>query len=380
MADEPLKILQTCFSQSWGGLEIHTLRSVSRLHKRGHEVYLACLPESRLAAEAEIMKLKTFKLNIKGYFHPLLVKKLAGFLIKNNISIIHSQLSRDIASVVPAMLLSRRKIPIILSKRMGSYISKKDLFHRLTFKYVSSVLAISEVIRKNVIETTPIKPENVTVLHEPVDIEKFNPSITNRDKIRKECNFTENDFVIGFVGRYSPGKGHEDFLNALSILKTKYPYVKALIVGEASRGEELYEKKIRTLTNDLHLNDTVRFIGFRNDIPDVMHAFDLFAFPSHAEAFGAVLVEAMAMERPVVSTNCDGVLDIVIDGVTGIFVNPHQPEELAGAIEKLIQNPDLRKKMGIEGRKRVLTTFDDKTHISKLEHIYHSYLKSNKTN
>jgi glycosyltransferase involved in cell wall biosynthesis len=376
MVSVPLRILQTCFSHSWGGLEIHTLRAVSRLHQRGHEVWLACLPDSRLTHEAEYLGFNTLTLNVKGYVHPRLIMRMSKFLNDRKISVIHSQLSRDIATVVPAMLLSGKKAPVILSKRMGSYISKRDLFHRFTYKHVSCVLAISEVIRKNVIETTPMKPENVITLHEPVDTQRFDPACSDRLRTRSGCDFTDDDFVIGFVGRFSPGKGHEDFLIALKLLKEKYRAIKAWIVGEASHGEEEYERKIHNLAQSAGLGDILRFSGFRKDIADVMYAFDLFAFPSHAEAFGAALVEAMAMERPVVSTNCDGVVDIIINGVTGLYVNPHSPQELADAIGRLIENPALRRQMGIAGRKRVLTHFDERIHIERIETLYYSLLKN----
>ena len=88
------------------------------------------------------------------------------------------------------------------------------------------------------------------------------------------------------------------------------------------------------MAQTLGLERIVRFTGFRRDVPEVMSALDLFVFPSHAEAFGLVLIEAMAMERPVVSTNCDGVLDIVVDGVTGLTVPPKDPVRLAAAIEQ----------------------------------------------
>jgi glycosyltransferase involved in cell wall biosynthesis len=116
------------------------------------------------------------------------------------------------------------------------------------------------------------------------------------------------------------------------------------------------------------------FAGFRRDIPDLMAAFDVFAFPSHAEAFGLVLIEAMAMERPVVSTNCDGVLDIVVDGVTGLYVNPRNAIQLANAIEKLGTDGELREKIGKNGRRRVEELFDQRRQIARIEEIYYGLL------
>ena len=118
------------------------------------------------------------------------------------------------------------------------------------------------------------------------------------------------------------------------------------------------------------LDDLVTFAGYRKDIPDVMSAFDIFAFPSHAESFGVVLIEAMAMERPVVSTNCDGVLDIVVDGQTGLYVNRRNAHELAEALARLIEDPSLRESMGKAGRCRVVELFDQGKQMERIEEIY----------
>jgi glycosyltransferase involved in cell wall biosynthesis len=97
---------------------------------------------------------------------------------------------------------------------------------------------------------------------------------------------------------------------------------------------------------------------------------DIFAFPSHAEAFGMVLIEAMATELPVVSTNCDGVLDIVVDGETGIYVPPRDPLRFAAALERLMGDGALRRSMGTAGRKRAVALFEWQDHLQRLESVY----------
>jgi glycosyltransferase involved in cell wall biosynthesis len=120
----------------------------------------------------------------------------------------------------------------------------------------------------------------------------------------------------------------------------------------------------------------VTFCGFRADIPEVMASMDILAFPSHAEAFGDVLIEAMAMKLPVVSTNCDGVLDIVIDGETGIHVPPRDAQSLADALIVLIQDDERRRLFGEAGRKRVERLFDLRLRTEKMEELYARVLKS----
>ena len=364
------KVLQTCFSRSWGGLEIQALEVSCTLQDRGHQVWLACCPDSHLALEARSHGIRLLPLNVTGYVHPLIVWRLGRLIRTQQIDLIHCQLSRDIATLVPAMKVSGRAVPLILSKRVGSYVSKRDLFHRFTYRNVDRVLAISEVIRKNVLDTTPMTPDRVLTLHDAIDTDLFSPARADRERARGEFHLSDNTTVVGFVGRFSPGKGHEEFLEAARLLSAKHTDLRFLIVGEASQGEDRYAARIHSLSHSLGLDGCVTFTGYRRDIPDVMSAFDIFAFPSHAESFGVALIEAMAMERPVVSTNCDGVLDIVVDGQTGIFVHPRNARELSEALSRLIQDPDLRKRMGKAGRKRVEELFDQRRQMDALEKLY----------
>lgn len=373
---QPFRILQTCFSRSWGGLELQALEVSKHLQQRGHSVVLACCSNSRLAGEAVHQGVETITFDLSGYFHPSIVWKLSRLLRHRHINIIHCQLSKDIATIVPAMKLSGENIPMVLSKRVGSYIGKKDLFHRFTYAHVSMVLAISDVIHRNVLETTPVPPKRVITLHDAIDAEQFSLQRVDRQSVRRKLGIADNTILIGFVGRFSPGKGHEEFIEAAGMLRQKHTNIQFLVVGEASYGEEEYEQTIKAICEAKGLQDLVRFTGYRKDIPEVMAAFDIFAFPSHAESFGVVLIEAMAMERPVVSTNCDGVLDIVVDGKTGIYVHPRNSKELADALSSLIENPALRTTMGKAGRKRVEELFDQKKQIHQIEKIYSSLLSA----
>ncbi len=373
--NDPLKILFSCFSRSWGGLEIQALEEATLLSRAGHQVWMACSRNTRMYDELTRTPLRQLPLTVSGYFHPRAILQLRSLLRRNGIDIIHCQLSKDIATLVPAMKLSGRRIPIVLSKRMGSYVSKRDPFHRFTYAHVSKVLAISDVIHRNVLETTPLGPEHVQTFHHSIDTELFSLASVNRSAIRDEFHFLPHHLVIGFVGRFSPGKGHEEFLSAARILADRYPLARFLIVGEASYGEKDYELQIRQMSHRLGLDDVVTFAGFRKDIPAVMASFDIFTFPSHAESFGAVLIEAMAMERPVVSTNCDGVLDIVVERETGLFVPPRNANELAVQLAHLIDDPLLREAMGKAGRHRVVRHFNQKDHAAKLTQIYRSLLR-----
>jgi glycosyltransferase involved in cell wall biosynthesis len=365
-----LRVLQTCFSRSWGGLEIQALETSKQLVHRGHLVWLACCPGSRLQHEAAEEEIRTLAHDVSGYVHPRIAWTLGRFIVRQAIDVVHCQLSKDISTVVPAVRLSMTHTPVVLSKRVGSYLSKRDPLHRFTYAGVARVLAISNVIHRNVLETTPVPPDRVITLHDAVDTDLFSPSRASGSSIRREYGFGDDIVVVGFVGRFSPGKGHEELLHAADVMRKERKNVRFLVVGEASYGERQYEMKIRTMARSIGLEGTVLFAGFRKNIPEVMAAFDLLAFPSHAESFGVVLIEAMAMELPVVSTNCDGVLDIVVNGETGLYVPPRNGVELASALMRLIDSPETRHRMGKAGRRRVLDLFDQHKQVEKLVTIY----------
>ncbi|NWG28392.1 MAG: glycosyltransferase family 4 protein, partial [Ignavibacteriaceae bacterium] len=262
-----------------------------------------------------------------GYFHPITILKLALLIRQNNYSLVHTQASKDLWLLVPALTLANSKIPLFLTKQVGSFIIKKDFFHNLLYKRIRKIFSISTAIKNNLIETTSVKPEDIIILPNGIDIHRFNPEKVNRNKVREEFKITKNEIVIGMLARFTPGKGHEEFLLAAKELNINYNNLKFLIVGEPSRGEIEYADKIKKLAVEYNLTNLI-FTGFRSDTPEVLAAMDIFAFPSHSEAFGIALVEAMAMAKPSVCSNTEGVLDIAVDEETSYLFETKNAEDL----------------------------------------------------
>ncbi|HEX9006143.1 MAG TPA: glycosyltransferase family 4 protein [Bacteroidota bacterium] len=365
-----MRILVTCFSPAWGGLELQARDLACHLQERGHEVWLACLPDSPLEREAKEQQVHPLPFDVTGYVHPRLVWRLGKFIARNQLDIIHCHLSRDIATVVPAMKLSMTEVPIVLTRGMGSGISKKDPLHQFTYGNLALVIAVSSVIHRNILETTPMVPERVVTVPCGIDSAYFSPERVTGAGVRREFGYDRETTVVGFVGRFSPGKGHEELLKAAAAIAKQRPRTRFLVVGQASHGEQAYEQQIRKMHAEMGLEGVMTFAGYRKDVPEVMAAFDLLAFPSHAEAFGLVLTEAMAMERAVVASSSDGVLDIVVDGETGLLVPPRDADRLAGGLLRLIDDPPLRERLGKAGRRRVLEFFDQKKQLDRLEELY----------
>ncbi len=364
-----MKVLYSCLSKSWGGMEMYTLTSVMQLLKRNIHVELLCIAESRIHIEANNTGAIIHPVKASGYFHPFITLKIIALINKSKYDIIHTQASKDLWLLVPALKTLRRRIPLILTKQVGSFIIKKDYLHRWIYSRVTYALAISSVIKKNLLNTCPLKEEQVLLLHNGIDTNLFNPQQVSGDKIRKQFDLKDDDLVVGMMARFSPGKGHEEFLKAAEILNKKFPQLKFLVVGEASHGEDEYMKKIKNKAYRLKLHNVI-FTGFRSDTPEVLSAMDIFVFPSHAEAFGIALVEAMAMGKPSVCTNSDGILDIAVDGSTSCLFENKNPIDLAVKIELLINSPGKRKALGDEARKRAVEKFNIEMLTEQVIEIY----------
>jgi glycosyltransferase involved in cell wall biosynthesis len=185
--------------------------------------------------------------------------------------------------------------------------------------------------------------------------------------------------VIGIVGRITPWKGQDVFLRAASKIRERFPTARFQIVGGALFGEDDYWEELQELTHQLKMEDAVEFLGFRNDVPEIVAKFDLFVHASTSpEPFGIVIIEAMLESKPVVATRGGGVPEIVCEGETGLLVPMGDEQALADAIASLLDNPQEMKRMGEAGRKRVHEHFLIGDTVQGVEDIYGSVLASSR--
>lgn len=370
-----MKVLYSCLSKSWGGMEMITLTFIKELLKRNISVELLCLKESRIHIEACTSGIITHPVKASGYIHPFTVMRVAYLIRKGKFNLIHTQASKDLWIIVPALNLFKSPIPLFLTKQVGSFVVKKDLLHKYLYNRVTKAFAISRVIKKNLVETTPLEENKIELVFNGIDTDKFNPDKADRRKVRKEFSLADDELLIGMLARFSPGKGHEEFLNAAKILSEKYNNLKFIIVGEASRGEDEYANSIKKLSEKLKPSNII-FAGFRSDTVDVLSAMDIFVFPSHAEAFGIALAEAHSMALPSVCSNSDGVLDIAVDGQTALLFETKNSVDLAAKLEQLVLNPQLRTQLGNNARKRAVELFDLNVIMNKTIELYNESLRN----
>ena len=353
---------------------MYTLTSLKQLLKNKVYVELLCVEGSRLHIEANSLGLIINTVKSAGYLLPTAVYKIFSIVKRGNFDIIHSHYSRDLWQIVPALELTNNKTPLVLTKHLGSFINKKDRLHQWIYGRLNAAIAISTVIKDNLLNTCPITADKVFIIPDGIDTDRFAPDALKRAKARKEFNAGENDIIIGMIARFSPGKGHEEFLAAAAGLNKKYSHLKFVVVGEASRGEIEYEERIKNSAVQLELKNII-FTGYRSDTETTLNGMDIFAFPSHAEAFGIALVEAMSSGLPSVCSNSDGVLDIAVDRVTSYLFKVKDPNDLQSKLELLINSPLDRKNFGEASRKRARELFNIDVISEKTLHFYERIIR-----
>ena len=373
-----LRILKVCTSRSWGGMEMSMATISGRLRDRGHQVHPVCYSESPIHRHLLEMDFDPLTCDLWGKFHPFKAYRLSRYINRHHIDIVHTDYSRDLFTLVPALKWSK-PTPLVLHKHVGTIRPKNLPVHPYLYGNVDFVIAISKVIEKNLLETHPLRPEQVGVIHHGIDMDRFTPDASRRGRLRRELGIADHERLVGIVGRLNESKGHLQFLEVAQRILPDNPDTRFVIVGEASRGEDEEANAILDRIEKADLGDRMILTGYRDDVPDLLGAMDLFLFPTHAEAFGLVIVEAMAMGVPVVSANCDGVPDIVQNGVTGILADPRDVTALTAAVSDLLADEKKRRAFGQAGRKRAQTLFSEEKMCGGLEELYRRLLGVKKT-
>ncbi|MEO8564528.1 MAG: glycosyltransferase family 4 protein [bacterium] len=240
-----------------------------------------------------------------------------------------------------------------------------ELAYRALAPHTTRVLAISDSVRDFAVKRMGFAPGSVEVLTYPLPRHSFAPATADAIAARRMAHgIALDDPVIGAVTRFYPAKGIEYLIDAFAIVRRAHPRAWLVLVGQ---GPE--EAALRARAEELAIADRVVFAGFQRDAQAYVGGFDVAAVPSLEEGFGLVALEALALGVPVVASRVGGLPDIVVDGVTGLLVQPARPDALADALVRLLGDPALRRAMGAAAKLDV-ERFSLDTYSGRLSEIY----------
>jgi glycosyltransferase involved in cell wall biosynthesis len=221
------------------------------------------------------------------------------------------------------------------------------------------------------------QPPPTVAIPNPVDIEKFRPTRAEDAGISERWREGASHVVV-IVGHLSDVKGYPTFLQAAAQISRVLPGCRFLAVG----GETVtagYGARMLEMARELGLADSVRFLGWRDDVADILRAADVMVLPSLAEGLPLAVLEAMACGRPVVATAVNGTPEAVVDGETGLLIAPNAPAELSESVLRLLLDPELGARMGAAGRRRVETAYTMQRFVSQTERLYEQLLDSSRS-
>ena len=354
-----------------GGGQISLLQLMGGLDRKRFQPRLAC-PEGKLVTYARQSGIETVRLT----FPPLgsgalsgwaaTIRGLARVIKSEGVRLIHANDPRGMAY---AGLVGRLcRVPVLWHVRT---VNPNRALERLMSHLASGIVVVSEAVGRRFGRTASGK---VQVIYNGVDVSGVIPRRDVR-AVRREFSF-EGRQVVGVVARLIPWKGHRAFLEAASLVAEKRQGVGFLIVGGDVSPEERYRGELVALADRLGLGRQVVFTGFREDVPDLLASLDVLVLPSLLEdPLPRVVLEAMALSRPVVASAVGGIPEIVVDGKTGFLVPPGAPPRMAEAIVALLEDPALATKMGEAGRNRVETRFSLQSHVTAVQAFYERLLE-----
>jgi glycosyltransferase involved in cell wall biosynthesis len=366
------------------GSGINTFLSMRGMDRRIYEAELACAPGGRLVdlVRSHNMSVRIFN-NLVQPLHPvkdlLALMNLIFFLKKNRYHIVHTHNSK--AGFLGRLAAKFAGVPVIVHTVHGfafhdqEPIWRQNLFRNLerrASRWCDKMIFISQPLIDWALREGVVTEDKAVKIYSGIELDQFGPVTEDtKNRIRSKWRIGHEDVVIGVVSKLWEGKGHAILIKAFKELRKEIKDIRLVIVGEGYIYNEL-----RNLVHMLGLKDSVLFTGFQMDVSEIIATFDVAVLPSFFEGMGRVLLEAMAMEKPVVASRVGGIPDLVEHGVNGFLVSPGDVFELSNTIKKIVRDKKLAHEMGEKGRKRITEQFSAEAMVQSIEKVYNECLNA----
>jgi glycosyltransferase involved in cell wall biosynthesis len=372
---ERVRILYLIDKLHRAGAQVHLGQLIKGLDREAFEPRVCCLLKGGPVAESlqqsgvpvEVLGLT----NIYGpkAWHGLI--RLVRLLRTQRIELIHTYLvSSNVYGTFAARLA---RVPIVVTTRRDTGFSRNwrlGLVEEwLVNPLVDRVVAVSPAVAEVATRERALANGRVVTIPNGVDVDRWDPARYQPSAIRRERGIEADEKIIGIVAGLSPVKGHADFLRAAKLVLDRYPRARFFIIGDGELRAQL-----EALGASLGLGDRAVFTGARGDVPELLSMLDVSVLSSATEGMSNTLLESMAMARPIIATAVGGNVDVLRAGLTGVLVPPRNPEALAEAMLRLLNDPEGAGTMGRAARRHVVEEFTLARMVSRYERFYQALL------
>jgi glycosyltransferase involved in cell wall biosynthesis len=352
-----------------GGAEEMVLNLVRRLPAR-FEPSVCCIHEAGpigLEIAGTGTPVTVLGLN-PGVRRPWDVARLRRHLAGAKPQIVHTFLLT--ASLYGRLAAILARVPIVIGTEVNIYERKRGrhaVAERLLMAGTDRVVVSAESVREFYIRQIHADPAKVEVIYNAVDFSQAEAT-TARDVVRASLGLASDDLVVGIIARLTEQKGHRFLFDALA-RTPELSSVHLIVVGDGD-----LKDRLRAEAQSLGLGPRVHFLGARRDLGDLLGAMDVFVLPSVWEGLPLSLVLAMGAGVPVVATRVAGIPEAVDEGRTGLLVAPGDAHALGRTLARLCTDPELRRRIGREGRAAVLPRFGVDGYVSAITRLYDNLL------
>jgi glycosyltransferase involved in cell wall biosynthesis len=348
------------------GGQNQVLTTVLGLAAAGHRAVLVAHAAGELRARAQ-EGLELIPLTPRTEMDLASAWRLARVIKRLEPDLVHAHDPHGVAMAALALSMggSGSRTPLVAARRVDFHLKGRAL-SRWKYGQVDTFICASDLIRSMLMHDGVPADRAVTV-HEGIDLAHVDAAPPLQ--VHEELWLPHHAPVVGNVAALVPHKGQRHLIEAAALVVREVPDARFVIAGEGELRPAL-ERQIR----ERHLEKHVFLTGFRPDVLSFHKSFDLFVMSSVTEGLGTSLLDAMACSKAVVATSAGGIPEIVVDGVTGLLVPPRDDRALAAGVVRLLQDPDLRRRMGDAGRARVVDAFSADRMVRDTVAVYEALL------
>jgi len=366
-----LTIVQICDHLGWTGSRMHGVKRlfawmIPRFDPARYDVSLVSLRKKDTSEDTlEDLGVRVDYLH-RSKFDPATYPDLLKLLDRKKADLVH--LHGYGATTFGRLVAARRGWPVVLHEHAN--LTDTPWFQKVPDKflapYTDVAIAVSQSTADFVVRARLVPRERTKVVYLGVPLEEFARERTPEEvrAVRARLGIGDGEFAVGTITRLLPSKGNQHFVEAIAHAAPRLPHARFFIVGE---GE--LQPQLEAQARELGIADRVRFTGFERDVAAALSAFDLAVFPSLWEGTPLTAFEALAMGKPIVSTDADGLTDILTAGSDAVIVPRRDGAALGQAICDLAARPDERARLGANAR---LTgaKYDIRRFVGKMERLY----------
>ncbi|MCU0586964.1 MAG: glycosyltransferase family 4 protein [Syntrophobacteraceae bacterium] len=361
-------ILHTEASDGWGGQEIRIYREMLGIQGRGYRVLLASPPGAIIHQRAAAAGIPVISVAMDRLHFPSAVSHLRRVILENGVDLVNTHSSAD--SWIGSLAGRLAGAAVLRTRHISSPVKGGMLNRFLYGRLCREVMTTGEFIRSQLIRDLRLDPARVRSVPTGVDLAGF--SSPDGSCFRLAHGIPLDAPVLGIAAVLRSWKGHKVLLEAMKPILQAFPEARLCIVGDGPM-----RKVIEARIGELGLQDRVLMTGYREDVVQVIAAFDIAVMASYAsEGIPQFALQAMALSKPVVATRVGGIPEVVLHGETGLLAEPKDPASLAEAVLALLADPALRKKLGDNGRRRAATRHSFEGMLDQVEECYHRLLRT----